>query len=113
MAMNDVDIMPGREFRDDTRGVYVRPAEMPTHRYPGDTQGKRFREFREGALCPFCPSGRVSDDADCVTSLRLRGCQVDDVPEQAADRRTQDVENAKRLHSCAGRSWFRTSVPRR
>ena len=58
------------------------------------------REVVEHRLGDAIAGEAVGDDADAVAAGDLAAHQIGDMPEQAADRGAQDVNDVERAHEC-------------
>jgi hypothetical protein len=75
-----------------------------------DAELHPWRELGEGRVRPFAPGQAVGDDADRVPAFRLADGDIDDVAEDAADRRAHRVKDAQRPLARHRRRHVRTSV---
>jgi len=78
------------------------------HRHARETERKRRRELFENALRDHVARSRIRDQSDPVASLRLRANEIDNVPEQATDRRAHDMKYAQSVR--ASLAFRRTRV---
>ncbi len=69
------------------------------HREAAYAESKMGRKLRERARRGVAAGQRIRDNAHAMAVLRLRAREVDDMPEQAADRRAHYMQDAQRLMS--------------
>ena len=60
------------------------------------------RRSRQRCLGARAAGRRVGDDADLVAARRLAAREVEDMPEQAADRRAQHMQDFERRSAMVG-----------
>ena len=72
---------------------HVAPADMAAHRDAAQAQREVRGERRERRIGAFAAGRGIGHDTDRVPARGLRARQVEDVPEQPADRRPQDVQD--------------------
>jgi hypothetical protein len=95
MAMQDVEIERACDFRNRTDGGDIAKARLAAHRNERKAQLELGRNRGEASLRQAIGRIAIRDDADEVPTLRLLKREIVDMPEQPADRRAHDVEDAK------------------
>jgi hypothetical protein len=80
------------------RHEIARVGQTP-HGKAGYSKGEMGRKLFEGARRRVAARQRIRDDAHAMAVLRLCACEVDDMPEQAADRRAHHMQDAQGLVS--------------
>ncbi len=97
VAVQDGGIERANQMGEFGNGEHIRRVRRPSHRHPVHAQ-RHFRrdgfQRRGGAVAA---GQAVGDDADLMAAVGLSRRQIEDVADDAADRRADGVENAKRL----------------
>ena len=93
MTVQDVGSRFARTCGDVADRRDIGHPDVAGHRHSREAERQQPREFRERRLCLPPAARRIGNDADRVPARRLAAGEVADVPEQAADRRAQHVED--------------------
>jgi hypothetical protein len=78
----------------------VRRSHMAGHRNSGQSKFEHAREVGESGIRLRAAAGGIRNQADPMTAFRLAARKIDDVSEQAADRRTQHVQDVHARGVC-------------
>ena len=91
----------GVECREMTRHLRGSPdvgrAELARHGKPRDAELHLRRDSRERGLGAGAAGRAVADDADLVAARGLAARDIEDVPEDAADRGARDVHDLRAI----------------
>ena len=78
----------------------VADADLPAHRHAAEPERQLVRQLRERRVRPRAAAAGIGNHADAVAARDLSTREIDDVPEQSADRRAQhmqDIEGTARF----------------
>jgi hypothetical protein len=96
MAVDDFGAARCDAPRHMPHGGEIGRMRVAADRNAGEAERQLGRKLRKGRIGKMIAGRTVGDDTDFMAALDLAAGKIDDMAEQAADRRTQDVKN---LHS--------------
>ena len=88
--------------RDGTQGEEVGGVRIASHRQSGDAQRETWREVGQGPGGALATGGGIADESDLMPGRGLNASEIEHMPEEAADRRAEHVQDA--LHGRAAHS---------
>jgi hypothetical protein len=95
MAMKDVGAFGCRELANQSSCRDVGEPEIPAHSDRFEAEREARPQGFQPAGCQPVPGRRVADDADEMAAVRLSPGQIPHVPEEAADRCPEAMDDAK------------------
>jgi hypothetical protein len=96
VAVQDIEVEFGGKPRDLAEGAPVSEADIALHGNPRDAERAIVDEAAHLGADLIAAALRVADDAYFAAELRLAHGQIVHMAEQAADRRAQTMQDAKR-----------------
>jgi hypothetical protein len=97
MAMHDVGPGIDGTLRHVGDGVEIAKVHMAAHGQTRETERELRGKLGENRLGPRAAGVRVGNDSDLMAAHGLAAGEIDDMSEQAADRRAQDMKDSQWL----------------
>ena len=112
VAVQDVGLQPLDQAHETRPDQNVGGKRLAVNGQTMHAELEARRDFLQRRLGAFAAGEAVGDDADMVAAIGLAVGEIDDVPEDAADRRPHRVQDTKRLTSNHGHDQNQRSPTR-
>ena len=97
VAMQDVRLQAPDQAQEAHPSIHVGRARLAVNRDAMNAELEPRRNFRQRLLGAFAAGEAVGDDADVMAAVGLAVGEIQDMAENAADRRARRVQDPKRL----------------
>ena len=98
VAVHHVGLERAEVAHQLAHGAQIGGRDLPAHGKSRRAEREPRRDRGDQLVLEGAAVERIADDADRVAGLRLGAGEIDDVAEDAADRRADDVDDAETRH---------------